>query len=111
MFFCPTFGGHIKYTYLLKCLRVLTEMSTMYSLYSVLSTYMDFDLVCSRYSAAPTELDITFRSCLPRVSYRALPSFHPGLCRSVVPKGTRKEGQPYQNNKVIDWWRKRRRAL
>ena len=40
---------------------------------------------CSRYSVAPTELDITFRSCLPRVSYRALPSFHPGLCRSVVP--------------------------
>ena len=27
--------------------------------------------------------------CLPRVSYRALPSFPPGLCRSVVPKGTR----------------------
>ena len=23
--------------------------------------------------------------CFPRVSYRALPSFHPGLCRSVVP--------------------------
>ena len=23
--------------------------------------------------------------CLPRVSFRALPSFHPGLCRSVVP--------------------------
>ena len=23
--------------------------------------------------------------CLPRVSYRALPSFHPGLFRSVVP--------------------------
>ena len=36
-------------------------------------------------SAAPPELDITFGSCLPRVSYRALPSFHPGLCRSVVP--------------------------
>ena len=30
-----------------------------------------------------------FCLCLPRVSYRALPSFHPGLCRSVVPKGTR----------------------
>ena len=40
---------------------------------------------CSRYSAAPLELDITFRSCIPRVSYRALPSLHPGLCRSVVP--------------------------
>ena len=36
-------------------------------------------------SAAPTELDITLGSCIPRVSYRALPSFHPGLCRSVVP--------------------------
>ena len=36
-------------------------------------------------SAAPTELDITFRSCIPRVSFQALPSFHPGLCRSIVP--------------------------
>ena len=36
-------------------------------------------------SAAPTELDITFGSCIPRVSFRALPSFHPGLCRSIVP--------------------------
>ena len=25
--------------------------------------------------------------CLPRVSYRALPSFHPGLCRSVALAG------------------------
>ena len=25
---------------------------------------------------------------LPRVSYRALPSFHPGLCRSVALKGS-----------------------
>ena len=40
---------------------------------------------CSRYSAAPTELDITFGSCITRVSYRALPSFHPGLCKCVVP--------------------------
>ncbi len=24
-------------------------------------------------------------SCIPRVSYRALPSLHPGLFRSVVP--------------------------
>ena len=23
--------------------------------------------------------------CLPRVAFRALPSFHPGLCRSAVP--------------------------
>ena len=38
-------------------------------------------------SAAPTELDITFRSCVPRVSFRALPSFHPGLCRSVALAG------------------------
>ena len=29
-------------------------------------------------------------------------------CRAY---GTRKAGQPYQNNKVIDWWRKRKRAL
>ena len=28
------------------------------------------------------ELDITFGSCIPRVSFRALPSF--GLCRGVV---------------------------
>ena len=26
-----------------------------------------------------------FCPCVPRVSFRALPSFHPGLCRSVVP--------------------------
>ena len=25
--------------------------------------------------------------CLPRVSYRALPSLHPGLCRSIALKG------------------------
>ena len=25
--------------------------------------------------------------CIPRVSYRALPSFHPGLCRSVALSG------------------------
>ena len=36
-------------------------------------------------SAAPAELDITFHSYIPRVSFRALPSLHPGLCRSVVP--------------------------
>ena len=35
-------------------------------------------------SAAPTEL-LFFFPCVPRVSYRTLPSFHPGLCRSVVP--------------------------
>ena len=38
-------------------------------------------------SAAPTELDITFGSCIPRVSYRALPSLHPGLCRSAALAG------------------------
>ena len=26
-----------------------------------------------------------FCLCVPRVSFRALPSLHPGLCRSVVP--------------------------
>ena len=38
-------------------------------------------------SVAPTELDITFRSCIPRVPYRALPSFHPGLCGSAALAG------------------------
>ena len=28
---------------------------------------------------------IYFCLCVPRVSFRALPSFHPGLCRSIVP--------------------------
>ena len=28
---------------------------------------------------------IRFYLRVPRVAYRALPSFHPGLCRSVVP--------------------------
>ena len=32
-----------------------------------------------------TELDITLGLCIPRISYQALPSLHPGLCRSVVP--------------------------
>ena len=31
------------------------------------------------------ELNITFRSCIPRVSFRALPSLPPGLCRGIVP--------------------------
>ena len=35
-------------------------------------------------SAAPTEL-LFFCLHVPRVSFRALPSFHPGLCRSIVP--------------------------
>ena len=30
---------------------------------------------------------ICFCPCLPRVSYRASPLFHPGLCRSVAPLG------------------------
>ena len=30
---------------------------------------------------------IRFCLCVPRVSYRALPSFHPGLCRSVALSG------------------------
>ena len=29
----------------------------------------------------------TLYLCVPRVSYRALPSFHPGLCRSVALAG------------------------
>ena len=35
-------------------------------------------------SAAPAEL-ILLLPCIPRVSFRALPSLHPGLCRNVVP--------------------------
>ena len=37
-------------------------------------------------SAAPRRSSFLFCMCLPRVSYRALPSFHPGLCRSAVPE-------------------------
>ena len=36
--------------------------------------------------AAPLGL-ILFCLCVPRVSYRALPSFHPGLCRSIALAG------------------------
>ena len=36
-------------------------------------------------SAAPHRSSIRFYLRVPRVPYRALPSFHPGLCRSVVP--------------------------
>ena len=32
---------------------------------------------------------IYFYLCVPRVAFRALPSFHPGLCRSVVPTALR----------------------
>ena len=35
-------------------------------------------------SAAPTELN-SLCLCIPRVSFRALPSLHPGLSRSIVP--------------------------
>ena len=41
-------------------------------------------------SAAPYRSSIRICLCVPRVSYRALPSFHPGLCRSIVPKDTRR---------------------
>ena len=40
-------------------------------------------------SAAPRRSSFLFCMYLPRVSYQALPSFHPGLCRSTVPEGTR----------------------
>ena len=36
-------------------------------------------------SAAPCRSSFYLFFCFPRVSYRALPSFHPGLCRSAVP--------------------------
>ena len=36
-------------------------------------------------SAAPKGAHSSFGACVPRVSFRALPSFHPGLCWSVVP--------------------------
>ena len=45
-------------------------------------------------SAAPTELN-PLLYCLPRVAFRALPSFHPGLCGSVVPTAL----TPAPNNK------------
>ena len=35
-------------------------------------------------SAAPCRSSFYFCLCVPRVSYRALPSFHPGLGRSVA---------------------------
>ena len=37
--------------------------------------------------------------CLPRVAFRALPSFHPGLCRSVVPTALTPAPTNKSNNK------------
>ena len=42
--------------------------------------------ICSLGSAALAGLIARF-CCFPRVSYRALPSFHPGLCRSAALAG------------------------
>ena len=42
--------------------------------------------ICSLGSAALSGLFARF-CCVPRVSYRALPSFHPGLCRRVALSG------------------------
>ena len=51
-------------------------------------------LLCPRQMLAPKvpllRSSDLFYLYVPRVSYRALPSLHPGLCRGVVPKGTRK---------------------
>ena len=38
-------------------------------------------------SAAPKGAHSSFGPCVPKVPYRALPSFHPGLCRSVALAG------------------------
>ena len=38
-------------------------------------------------SAAPKGAHSSFGPCVPRVSFRALPSFHPGLCWSVALAG------------------------
>ena len=38
-------------------------------------------------SAAPKGAHSSFGPCVPRVPFRALPSFHPGLCRSVALAG------------------------
>ena len=35
----------------------------------------------------PLQGSLSYCLCIPRVSYRALPSFHPGLCRSVALAG------------------------
>ena len=51
-------------------------------------------LLCSRQMLTPKvpllRSSDLFYLYVPMVSYRALPSLHPGLCRGVVPKGTRK---------------------
>ena len=35
----------------------------------------------------PFQDSLSYCLCVPRVSYRALPSFHPGLCRSIALSG------------------------
>ena len=36
---------------------------------------------------SPLQGSLSYCLCIPRVSYRALPSFHPGLCRSAALSG------------------------
>ena len=36
---------------------------------------------------SPLQGSLSYWLCVPRVSYRALPSFHPGLCRSAALSG------------------------
>ena len=113
-----------KYAYLLRCLRVLTEVFPSYLLWWVRRTHFLLLLskspngaillhspgrkpwvYCYRYihwaplgAAFPRRKtnarvivpllrsSFYFCPCIPRVSFRALPSFHPGLCRGVVPR-------------------------
>ena len=41
--------------------------------------------ICLRGLVPLLRSSIYFCPCVPRVSFRALPSLHPGLCRSIVP--------------------------
>ena len=87
-----------KYAYLPKCLRVLTKVFTSYLLWWVRCTHFLLLLSKSPKGAILPRrkanarvvvplLRSSFCFCpsVPRVSYRALPSFHPGLCRCIVP--------------------------
>ena len=89
-----------KYAYLLRCLRVLTEVFTSYLLWWVRRTHFLLLLskspngailprrkVNARVVVPLLRSSFCFCLCVPRVSYRALPSFHPGLCRSVALSG------------------------
>ena len=87
-----------KYAHSLMCLRVLTKVFTSYLLWWVRRTHFLLLLSKSPNGAALPRRKVNARvvvpllrssfyfcPCVPRVSYRASPSFHPGLCRSIVP--------------------------